>query len=84
MNRNGTGYERILEALDDETLYTASTIAVFAKERGLLVNPFDVHRVRLFFGRQALLAGFPTAGDGRISRLPAWRGKRWKTVLTLD
>ncbi len=79
MTHNKTNYQQIIAALDDETLYTATSIAIFAKAQGQLEDPQEqTRRVRLFFHRRALAAGFPADGDGKLSGHAAWLGKRWK------
>ena len=81
----GQSYAHILKALDDEKLYTATSVAVFARNHGLLASKesarIEMQRIRILCGRLARNVGFPIDGDGKQSGMSAWFGKRWKEVL---
>ena len=86
MNRHEQGpYEHLLETLDDDHLYTAASIVMFARDHGLLTGKeparIEMQRVRIILGRQARSRGFPADGDELQSGIPAWLGWRWKGSL---
>jgi hypothetical protein len=96
MRRNPVGrpikYKPIIEALDEDTLYTPATIANFAFDRGLFkeVNAAKVRiqkqRIRIAMGRFSNIHAFPDEGDGMVSikgqaPTPGWFGWRWKAVV---
>ena len=83
MNRHEQGTcGHILDALDDDQRYTAASIAMFARDHGLLTGKeaarIEMQRVRILLNRQARSRGFPTEGDGQEPGIPAWLGRRWK------
>ena len=84
----GQPYTHILKALDDEKLYTATSVAIFATDHGLLAGKESIRiellRIRILCGRLARNVGFPINGDGKQSGVSAWFGKRWKKALRHD
>lgn len=88
-------YIVILRRLDDDTLYTASTVATFAKEQGLLylftdeqINEREVqNRIRLAMVRLSNRHKFPDEGDGIVTvdgqaPVSGWYGWRWRDLLS--
>lgn len=86
---HGSKYGSILKELNDEEVYTAVTIAYFARDRGLL-DPNQgerdaMQRIRITLTRLADLHEFPVEGD-RVILIrdkipsPAWLGWRWKRI----
>ena len=75
-------YGDILEALDDDHLYTAASIVMLARDHGLFAGKeparVEMQRVLILLRRQARSCGFPAEGDGQVSGMPAWLGRRWK------
>ena len=77
-------YGAVLEALEDNQLYTASMIARLAQEAGMIEGDRVAYtRLRVALNRRAELHGYPDIGDEMIgvkgqSQTPAWYGWRWK------
>ena len=90
-------YKHLIEALDDETLYTPSTIVLLAETLGFLGSrgegdteerKLEKRRIRIAMGRFSNNHDFPDEGDGFItlrgqSPTPAWFGWRWKEALNV-
>ncbi len=86
-------YACIIDALDDDDLYSPAAIARIAKEKGLLDTFLEeepnealvFQRVRISLIRFSNLHDFPDEGDGQIiikgqAPVPGWFGWRWKTA----
>ena len=85
-------YGSVLEALEDEMLYSPADIADLALERGFKdgdprVNPKLLRqRIRITMGRLGHNHQFPREGDGNVTRrgqapTPGWLGSRWKGAM---
>jgi len=85
-------YRHIILALDDNVLYSPSSIAEFAAEKDMLETSNEVDeqhaklRIRICFGRRSRAYLYPRKGDGLLeppgqSVTPAWYGWRWKGTL---
>ncbi len=85
-------YKALLEALDKDTIYTPSTIALFAEQNGFLKaeteaeRRLEKQRIRISMGRFSNNHGFPDAGDGMVTikgqaPTPGWSGWRWNDAL---
>ena len=77
----------LLETLDTDSLYKASTIAALADLNHLSEEEQrkEKKRIRMALGRLAKSRSFPPTGDGAIKEKgqpisPAWYGWRWKTA----
>ena len=81
-------HTHILKALDDGKLFSATSVAIFARDHGLLAGKEPVHiemqRIRILCWRLAMNVGFPIDGDGKQLGMPTWTGKRWKEALHCD
>jgi len=85
-------YKPILLQLDDDTLYSAAGIAIFA-EQAEMVEGGDVEkrklnkqRIRVAMGRLCNNHFFPDEGDGQVRQegqrpSPGWFGWRWKAAI---
>jgi len=84
-------YRKLLEALDDQTVYTPSTIATFAVAEGFIeeASPAETakarQRCRLSFGRLLGDPEFHEKGDGLVrvpgqAPTPGWFGWRYKAA----
>ncbi|MDJ0836551.1 MAG: hypothetical protein QNK37_08535 [Acidobacteriota bacterium] len=80
-------YAHIIQALDENTLYSPATIARFAEANGLLpIVEHALQRVKVSMGRLRAYHSFPQGGDGMIrlsgqSPKPGWYGRRWKLLI---
>ncbi len=86
-------YASIIDALDDDELFSPAVIARIARDKGLLA-PFlknepneaqVMQRVRIALIRLSNLHSFPDEGDGQVriegqAPVPAWFGWRWKST----
>ncbi len=84
-------YDNLIKALEDNKIYTPSTIASFADENDWVdvLDPEDrrleLQRIRIAMGRFSNSHGFPDNGDGMITvrgqpPTPGWYGWRWKSA----
>lgn len=83
-------YGNLLERLDSEKLYSASTIAEFSVAIGYIAETDPrrlqkMRRIRVSCSQICLRYGFPVEGDGHIllqgqRPSPAWFGWRWIEV----
>jgi hypothetical protein len=82
-------YDQLIRALEDNKIYTPSTIAVYAVETGWVdtrdpeQRRLEMLRVRVAMGRFSNNHAFPDNGDGMVnlpgqSPTPGWYGWRWK------
>lgn len=75
---------RIMDEVDDNHLYTASTLAMLARDQGYEQL---MQRVRVALKRLAKINSFPAKGDGELEGysipIPAWFGWRWREALGL-
>ncbi len=84
-------YTGIIDALDDDELYSPAAIARIAKDQGMLapfmkeetVEARVMQRIRIALVRLSNLHHFPDEGDGQIkikgqAPVPGWFGWRWK------
>jgi hypothetical protein len=77
--------------LDRNTLYTPSSIAMFAAESGYLKKNsptlrLEHQRIRIAMGRMPVSHSFPPEGDGTVflkgqHPTPGWFGWRWQSIL---
>ena len=87
-------YKHILNALDEESLYSPAGIVHFAEKRGLLqseasdreARKIEKLRLRIAMGRRESNYHFPREGDGTVkyagqAPAPAWYGWRWKVTM---
>ena len=87
-------YSRLVQAIDDETLYNPALIARFAEEKGFLkscqtdltARRLEKRRIRIILARFSTNHGFPRPGDGLIQLYGrrvfiGWFGWRWKAAL---
>lgn len=75
-------YRHLLERLEDETLYSAGTIAALSGS----ASSEERHNIVKSLSRLSRSHGFPNRGDGLIeiagqAPVRAYRGKRWKTLI---
>ena len=75
-------YRHLLESLDDETLYSAGTIAALNGS----ASPEERHNIVKSLSRLSRSHGFPNRGDGLIeitgqAPVRAYTGQRWKTLI---
>lgn len=82
-------YDNLVKALEDNKIYTPSTIANFADENNWVdardpeVRRLELQRIRIAMGRYSNNHGFPDDGDGTVTvrgqpPTPGWYGWRWK------
>ena len=85
-------YKNLIELLEDDVLYTPSTIAAMAEASGMLEvseasdKRLAKQRIRITLGRFSNNHGFPDEGDGMVTvkgqaPTPGWFGWRWKGSL---
>ena len=85
-------YNILIEALDDDQLYTPATIVNFALANKLIkaTAPQDIRlerqRIRISLGRFSNNHQFPDEGDGMVkikgqAPIPGWFGWRWKAAV---
>ena len=81
-------YKKIIDLLDEDTIYTPASIAYFAEDQGLLKSntpkpiKAEKHRIRISMGRFSNNHKFPDHGDGMVTLpgqapTPGWFGWRW-------
>lgn len=84
-------YNKIIEALDENTLYTPASIADFALEEGFITDRTKEarknrrNRIRIALGRFSNNHQFPGSGDGMVTLegqapTPGWYGWRWQAA----
>ena len=84
-------YKRIIEMLEEDTLYTPASIAYFAEDHDMLTSKTtedrkaERHRIRISMGRFSNNHQFPDSGDGMVTLegqapTPAWYGWRWQAA----
>ncbi len=78
-------YHSIINALEQDKAYTASTIVAFGQSEGLLMKE-EMHRCRIDLARHMARWGFPPMGDTILGGdgqpvYPAWFALRWKTSI---
>ena len=87
-------YRDLLLSLEDDDIYTPSTIATLAKNRGMFESAWDDpkgirlehQRIRITMGRFSNNNNFPDKGDGQVvvpgqPPIPGWFGWRWKAAI---
>lgn len=81
-------YKKIIDQLDEDSIYTPGSIAIFAAKKELYAskNSEDLkaerHRLRISLGRFSNNHKFPDHGDGTVTLpgqapTPGWFGWRW-------
>ena len=89
-----TKYKDLLLSLEDDDIYTPSTIATLAKHCGMFkpekedprARRLEHHRIRITMGRFSNNNNFPNDGDGQVTvkgqpPIPGWFGWRWKAAI---
>ena len=85
-------YKSLIEALEEDDLYTPATIAAFAEETAYFeesdpqMKRLAKQRIRIALGRFSNNHQFPDEGDGMVTikgqaPTPGWFGWRWKAAL---
>lgn len=85
-------YKYIILLLDPQAIYSAASIAAFARNNGLLGGYTKATlskkytRVRITLGRLSRDHGFPKYGDGLVQApgqpsFPGWCGWRWQKAV---
>ena len=84
-------YNTIIEALNQDTLYSPASIANFALEEGFVTGKTKKaksdarNRIRIAMGRFSNNHQFPDSGDGVVilegqAPTPGWYGWRWQAA----
>ncbi|CAM2068602.1 hypothetical protein SCOR_24745 [Sulfidibacter corallicola] len=85
-------YNKIIEKLVEDELYTPATIAALGEALGMVdtsdpeKRKRDRQRIRIALGRFSNNHNFPDEGDGIVTLkgqapTPGWFGWRWKAAL---
>ncbi len=87
-------YARIIAALEDGGIYTPASIAILARDQGLLAPFLEkepnealvLQRIRISMNRLRRICGFPAGGDDQLiipgqRPVRVWFGWRWKINL---
>lgn len=85
-------YSIILNQLDPNRLYTAASVATFARNHLLLQGETEARvqrsyqRVRIALGSFSRKRNFPPEGDGLVTTpgrqsFPGWYGWRWQQAI---
>ena len=87
-------YTHIIDALEEDEIYSPGAIVRFAEEKGLLDDYFEEEsnkklvrqRIRISCIRLSEMHQFPAGGDALVTikgqaPTPGWYGWRWKQSL---